>query len=127
MRASLDAADEARRRGRGSDEARQRRPGGRARRRPARSPPPPRPWPTRSGPRPAGAVRPSTTASSRPPTEVAAARQRAIDEASARVGEIVFDLVTKVVGREVDQASHQDLVDEAVAALHAEAQRGVAS
>lgn len=59
--------------------------------------------------------------------EVAAARQRAIDDASGRVGEIVFDLVTKVVGREVDQASHQDLVDEAVAALRAEAQRGVAS
>jgi F-type H+-transporting ATPase subunit b len=55
--------------------------------------------------------------------EVAAARQRAIDEASAKVGEIVFDLVAKVVGREVDQAAHQDLVREAVAALSAEAQR----
>ena len=56
-------------------------------------------------------------------TEVASARQRAIDEASARIGEIVFDLVAKVVGREVDQAAHQDLVREAVAALSAEAQR----
>ncbi|MBW4029289.1 MAG: F0F1 ATP synthase subunit B [Acidobacteria bacterium] len=55
--------------------------------------------------------------------EVAAARQRAIDEASARIGEIVFDLVAKVVGREVDQSAHQDLVREAVAALNAEAQR----
>ncbi len=55
--------------------------------------------------------------------EVAQARQRAIDEASAKIGEIVFDLVTKVVGREVDQNAHQDLVREAVAALHAEAQR----
>jgi len=55
--------------------------------------------------------------------EVATARQRAIDEASAKIGEIVFDLVAKVVGREVDQAAHQDLVREAVAALNAEAQR----
>jgi F-type H+-transporting ATPase subunit b len=55
--------------------------------------------------------------------EVSAARQRAIDEASARIGEIVFDLVAKIVGREVDQSSHQDLVREAVAALNAEAQK----
>ena len=55
--------------------------------------------------------------------EVASARQRAIDEASAKIGEIVFELVAKVVGREVDQAAHQDLVREAVAALSAEAQR----
>lgn len=56
--------------------------------------------------------------------EIATARQRAIDEASARIGEIVFDLVAKIVGREVDQSTHQDLVREAVAALDAEAQRG---
>ena len=56
--------------------------------------------------------------------EVATARQRAIDEASARIGEIVFDLVTKIVGREVDQNAHQDLVREAVAALNAEANKG---
>ena len=30
--------------------------------------------------------------------EIDTARQRAIDEASARIGEIVFDLVTKIVG-----------------------------
>ncbi len=60
-------------------------------------------------------------------SEIATARQRAIDEASARIGEIVFDLVTKIVGREVDQDTHDDLVREAVAALHAEAQRGMAS
>ena len=57
--------------------------------------------------------------------EVATARQRAIDEASARIGEVVFELVTKIVGREVDQAAHQDLVREAVAALNDQAQRGV--
>ena len=56
--------------------------------------------------------------------EVATARQRAIDEASARIGEIVFDLVSKIVGREVDQNTHQDLVREAVAALNAEAHKG---
>jgi F-type H+-transporting ATPase subunit b len=55
--------------------------------------------------------------------EVATVRQRAIDEASARIGEIVFELVTKVVGREVDQDAHQDLVREAIAALDTEAQR----
>ena len=55
--------------------------------------------------------------------EVQSARQRAIDEASGKIGEIVFDLVAKVVGREVDQAAHEDLVREAVAALSAEAQK----
>ena len=56
-------------------------------------------------------------------SEVATARQRAIDEASAKIGEIVFELVAKIVGREVDQNAHQDLVREAVVALNAEAQR----
>ena len=56
--------------------------------------------------------------------EVVTARQRAIDEASARIGEIVFELVTKIVGREVDQTTHQDLIREAVAALNAEAAKG---
>jgi F-type H+-transporting ATPase subunit b len=57
--------------------------------------------------------------------EVDAARQHAIDEASARIGEIVFDLVSKIVEREVDQSTHDDLVREAVAALNAEALKGV--
>jgi F-type H+-transporting ATPase subunit b len=55
--------------------------------------------------------------------EVATARQRAIDEASAKIGEIVFDLVSKIVGREVDQNTHQDLISEAVSAINAEAHR----
>ena len=58
-------------------------------------------------------------------SEISTARQRAIDEASARMGEIVFDLVTKIVGREVDQSAHQDLVREAVAALNSEAAKGL--
>jgi F-type H+-transporting ATPase subunit b len=56
--------------------------------------------------------------------DVDTARQRAIDEASARIGEVVFDLVNQIVGREVDESSHQDLVREAVAALNVEAARG---
>jgi F-type H+-transporting ATPase subunit b len=56
--------------------------------------------------------------------EVDTARQRAIDEASARIGEVVFELVNQIVGREVDESSHQDLVREAVAALNLEAARG---
>jgi len=56
--------------------------------------------------------------------EINTARQRAIDEASARIGEIVFDLVAKIVGREVDQSAHAELVAEAVAALNAEARKG---
>jgi F-type H+-transporting ATPase subunit b len=55
--------------------------------------------------------------------EVNTARQRAVDEASARIGEIVFDLVAKIVGREVDQNAHDELIHEAVLALNAEAQR----
>ncbi len=55
--------------------------------------------------------------------EVATARPRAIDEAAGKIDEIVFDLVSKIVGREVDQAAHQDLVREAVAALQVEAAR----
>jgi F-type H+-transporting ATPase subunit b len=57
-------------------------------------------------------------------SEVAQARQRAIDEASAKMGEIVFELVAKIVGREVDQSAHQELVREAVASLVAEAGKG---
>jgi F-type H+-transporting ATPase subunit b len=59
--------------------------------------------------------------------EVDTARQRAIDEASARIGEVVFELVNQIVGREVDESSHQDLVREAVSALNVEAARGSAN
>jgi F-type H+-transporting ATPase subunit b len=56
--------------------------------------------------------------------EVDSARLHAIDEASARIGEIVFDLVSKIVGREVDQSTHDDLVQEAVAALNDQVAKG---
>jgi F-type H+-transporting ATPase subunit b len=57
--------------------------------------------------------------------EVQVARQRAVDEAASRLGEIVLDVVTKVIGREIDAEAHRELIDDAVAALRDEAQKGV--
>jgi len=54
-------------------------------------------------------------------TEVALARQRAVEEAASRMGEIVMDVVERVIGREVNFEAHRDLIDEAVGALRAEA------
>lgn len=51
--------------------------------------------------------------------DIALARQRAIDEVSAQVGALVLAVARQVIGREVDQAAHQALIDEAVAALAA--------
>jgi F-type H+-transporting ATPase subunit b len=56
--------------------------------------------------------------------DVHVARQRAVDEAAVRLGEVVMDVVAKVVGREVDAQAHRDLIDEAIAALSAESQKG---
>ena len=58
--------------------------------------------------------------------DVQVARQRAIDEAATRLGEVVIEVVTKVLGREIDAAAHRDLIDEAIAALRDESQKGVA-
>ena len=49
--------------------------------------------------------------------EVRLARQRALEEAAARMGELVVDVVERIIGREVDAAAHRDLIDEAVSAL----------
>jgi len=49
--------------------------------------------------------------------EIALARQRAVDEVSARVAVLVLAAARQVVGREMDTQSHRDLIDEAVAAL----------
>lgn len=49
--------------------------------------------------------------------EVQLARQRALEEASNRLAEMVMEAVERVLGREVDMAAHRDLIDEAVAAL----------
>ncbi|MEI7779679.1 MAG: F0F1 ATP synthase subunit B [Actinomycetes bacterium] len=54
-------------------------------------------------------------------SEVAVHRQRAVEEAAGRMGEIVFDTVERVIGREVDATTHRDLIDAAVNALKADA------
>jgi F-type H+-transporting ATPase subunit b len=57
--------------------------------------------------------------------DVQVARQRAVDEAAARLGEVVIEVVSKVVGREINAESHRDLIDEAIAALAEESRKGV--
>jgi F-type H+-transporting ATPase subunit b len=49
--------------------------------------------------------------------EVRLARQRALEEASAKLGELVVDVVERIIGREIDAEAHRDLIDEAVAAI----------
>jgi F-type H+-transporting ATPase subunit b len=53
--------------------------------------------------------------------EVGLARQRAVEEAANRLGEVVMDVVERVIAREVDAEAHHDLIDEAVRALQADA------
>ncbi len=53
--------------------------------------------------------------------EVALARQRAVEEAAGRLGEIVMDVVERVIAREVNAEAHHDLIAEAVSALNADA------
>jgi F-type H+-transporting ATPase subunit b len=57
--------------------------------------------------------------------DIAAARQRAVEDAAGRLGEVVIDVVAKVVGREIDAQSHRDLIDEAISALRDESNKGV--
>ena len=59
--------------------------------------------------------------------EIDLARQRAIEEAAARMGEIVMEVVERVIGREVNYEAHRDLIDEAVATLRAETTGGAAA
>jgi len=59
--------------------------------------------------------------------EIDLARQRAIEEAAARMGEIVMEVVERVIGREVNYEAHRDLIDEAVAALRADTAGGAAA
>jgi F-type H+-transporting ATPase subunit b len=54
-------------------------------------------------------------------TEVALARQRAVDGAANRMGEIVMDVVERVIGREINAEAHHDLIEEAVRALRDDA------
>ena len=59
--------------------------------------------------------------------EVALARRRAVEEAASRLGEITMDVVERVIGRPVSAAAHDDLIDEAVSALRADATGGAAA
>ena len=52
--------------------------------------------------------------------EVIVARQAAVEEVTARVGEIVLAAAERVIGREIQTSDHQDLIDEAIAAVRAE-------
>ena len=52
--------------------------------------------------------------------EVIVARQAAVEEVTARVGEIVLAAAERVIGREINAADHRDLIDEAIAAVRAE-------
>ena len=52
--------------------------------------------------------------------EISLARQRAVEEAASRMGEIVMEVVERVIGREIDAEAHRDLIDEAVEALRAD-------
>jgi F-type H+-transporting ATPase subunit b len=53
--------------------------------------------------------------------EVALARQRAVEEAANRLGQVVMDLAENVISREVSAEAHHDLIEEAVSALRADA------
>jgi F-type H+-transporting ATPase subunit b len=53
--------------------------------------------------------------------EVALARQHAVEEAASRLGEITMDVVARVIGRRVTASAHDDLIQEAVSALRADA------
>jgi F-type H+-transporting ATPase subunit b len=52
--------------------------------------------------------------------EIALARQRAVEEAASRMGEVVMEVVERIIGREVNLEMHRDLIDEAVTALRNE-------
>ncbi len=59
--------------------------------------------------------------------EIALARQRAVEEAASRMGEIVMEVVERVIGRELNAEAHRDLIEEAVTALRADTTGGAAA
>jgi F-type H+-transporting ATPase subunit b len=59
--------------------------------------------------------------------EIELARQRAVEESAARLGQIVMDVVERVIGREVAEEAHRDLIEEAVTALRADSGGGAAA
>ena len=60
-------------------------------------------------------------------TEVAVARQAAVEQITTRVGEIVMAAAERVIGREIQASDHQDLINEAIAAVRAESASGAAA
>jgi F-type H+-transporting ATPase subunit b len=59
--------------------------------------------------------------------EIELKRQRAVEESAARLGQIVMDVVERVIGREVAEEAHRDLIEEAVTALRADSGGGAAA
>ena len=59
--------------------------------------------------------------------QVALARQSAVEDAANRLGEIAMDVVERVIGRPVNADGHNDLIAEAISALHADATGGAAA
>ncbi|MCL4433260.1 MAG: F0F1 ATP synthase subunit B [Actinobacteria bacterium] len=57
-------------------------------------------------------------------SEIERARLMAIDELSARMGELAMSLAARVVAREIDPERHRDLVEESVAAFRATGMAG---
>jgi F-type H+-transporting ATPase subunit b len=49
--------------------------------------------------------------------EVQLARRRALEEAAQQLGAVVVETVERIIGREMDEAAHRDLIQEAVDAL----------
>lgn len=56
--------------------------------------------------------------------EVAVARQAAVEEVTGRIGEIVLAAAERVIGREIRATDHQDLIDQAIAAVRADVASG---
>jgi len=54
-------------------------------------------------------------------SEIAAARQRAVEEVSAQVGALVLSVARQVIGREIDPERHRALIEEAVEVLRSPA------
>ena len=78
--------------------------------------------PSRSPPSRWAVPRPSTTASWPTPRPRSSwQRQRAVEDAATLLGDVVMAVVEQVIGREVDADVHQDLIDQAVAAIDATA------
>ncbi len=56
--------------------------------------------------------------------DVARARQGAVEDAANRLGEIAIDVVERVIGRPVSAEAHHDIIEEAVSSLRADADGG---